>query len=159
MRIQSFLLRAGAVSLLAGMLAAGNLHAGVPTDGASMVAAPGEFTNLAALDRMPTVDALRLAYEVLGPGKRNYLRHRGTAMAEIELAAKALGAEIGRKIQRAHDDQPKSDARIQLAQRMLERVRIRLTTEDQPAVVEHVDKAITELVKALKIRAIQDEKV
>jgi len=136
----------------------GGVLADLPAPAAAVPDQPDPITNLSDLDSRPVLDTLKLAYEAIGAGKRDYLGHRGSAMEEIEAAAKLLGTDIGHKVPRAGDDQAKSNARLALAQRMLERVRIRLTAQGQTKVVEHVDKAIAEIVKALKIGAVQDDK-
>jgi hypothetical protein len=154
MKTQSFLFRTGTVSLLAVALMANGVQAGASS---AAPASANEITDLASLDQLPPAETFRLAYEILGPGKGNYFKHRITAMKEIQAAARLSGVDVDGEYRMADEDQKKSDARIQLAKQMLERVRGRLATEQTP-VLKHLDKALMQLDKALKIRAVEDEK-
>lgn len=99
-------------------------------------------------------DALSLAYGVLYVGNHNYNGHRASAMREIRKAAAILGVELKGDGQ-GHEEQQASDEAFHLAQRILEQVRTRLTTQDQQPILEHVDGALDHLSKGLKIRKIE----
>src|ERR1051326_1919889 len=109
------------------------LIAAPPEDAADVTASE----TLVDFTQLTTADALQLAYDVLLPGNHNYHGHRGRAMDEIASAAKAYGLDLTGRAKGNHEDQKKSDARLTLAQRILESARLRLIAEEQQAAIEH----------------------
>ncbi len=125
--------------------------------GDSSVAPDTEYLDpLGDYSGLSQTETLRLAYEVLSAANHNYNGHRVGAMKEIRQAAKLLNVELQGN-GHGHEDQSVSDARFQLAQRLLEQVRSRLAGDEQIPILDHVNKALHQLAQGLQIRAVEDE--
>jgi hypothetical protein len=97
-------------------------------------------------------DALQTAYLILCPGNGNYSGHRAAAMSKIVFIARLSGLNLV-SVPAGHEDQQKSDARLQLAQRYLIQVRDNLTAEEYQPIVNFLNAAIDHLDAGLKYRA------
>ena len=147
------LLRAGVGSVILALA----LHCARGAD-ALATDSPAGAPDVAPIDLagLGDTEALQFACLVLAPGNHNYNGHRAAAMREIRAAAENLGLSFETKSGKGKEDQAKSDARFTLAIRLLVQVRAHLAAGEQPAALEHVDKALQHLETGLKIRAIEE---
>jgi hypothetical protein len=91
------------------------------------------------------------AFRLLKKADRDYAGHRVKAMAEVEVAGKALGLELTGEIA-DKEKQWKSDEQVTEARRLLREARDKLEKKDRDIVAEHVDIAVKELDEALKVK-------
>jgi hypothetical protein len=91
------------------------------------------------------------AYVMLRAANNNYNGHRGAALRELEDAAHHLGLDL-RSGGTQHKPQMTSDAQIAEAGRILREVRYRLDRRDRDIAAAHVDRAIYEIDRALRVR-------
>jgi hypothetical protein len=91
------------------------------------------------------------AYILVKASNNNYAGHRGTALRELEDAAHHLGLDL-KSGGTQHQRQMTSDAQMAEAGRILREVRFRLDKRDRDAAAAHVDRALHEIDKALRVR-------
>ena len=152
MKIPFFSIHARAAVLFLALCGNAALYA-APNQNSTEPAVGTETVNVGDL---PTPEVLRLAYFILLPGNHNYHGHRGQAMDEISAIAQSFGLDLKERGQ-GREEQKKSDARLVLAQRLLEPLRTRLTSEEHKPLLDHVEKALKHLTLALKFRGLEEE--
>jgi hypothetical protein len=98
------------------------------------------------------VETLRQAYITLSVADHDYKGHRVRAMRAIENACKLLGTDISGK-GRGREKQAISDEQLRSVLASIQQVRGSLAVAGaQPAVVKHLDVAISQLTTALSIK-------
>lgn len=91
------------------------------------------------------------AFYLLKKANHDYGGHREKAVKEVQTAAHQLGLEMGGDVPEG-ERQWKSDAQITEARRLLREAAVKLEQRDRDRVSAHVDKAVSEIDAALKIK-------
>ena len=94
---------------------------------------------------------LRDAYRILATGDHDYKGHRAKAMHSVEAAAKLLGLDVAGDL-KDRTPQALSDARLQEAQGLLNRVLESAEVKGQKKVVKHLNEAVNQINVALQVR-------
>jgi hypothetical protein len=94
---------------------------------------------------------LRDAYRILATGDHDYKGHRAKAMHSVEAAAKLLGLDVAGDL-KDRTPQALSDARLQEAQGLLNRVLESAEVKGQKKVVKHLNEAVNQINVALRVR-------
>jgi hypothetical protein len=96
-------------------------------------------------------EELAHAYVLLKIANADYNGHRAVAMNELKAAGKELGLSLeGRGSD--HERQLRSDEQLVEARRILRDARDKLEAKDRDRVATRVEKAISEIDTALKVR-------
>jgi hypothetical protein len=91
------------------------------------------------------------AYVLLAHADADYAGHRGNAMKELTEAGKKLGVKLeGDSSEK--EKQWKSDQKLEEARRLLKDAREKFEGEDKDKVAERVDRAISEIDAALRVK-------
>jgi len=90
------------------------------------------------------------AYYLLKAANSDYGGHRVNAMKELQEAGKALDLRLKGDASKG-ERQWKSDKQLEEARRLLREARDKLERQDRDRVAAHVDQAIKEIDRALKV--------
>ena len=99
----------------------------------------------------PPRDEVAHAYRLLKTADHDYAGHKAIALAEVQAAAHDLHLELGGALEE-RERQWKSDAQLIEARRLLSEARNKLERQDRELVAVHLDKALSEINAALKVK-------
>jgi len=97
------------------------------------------------------VGQLRQAYAILAKADHDYKGHRVRAMHAVEAACDALGQDIrgdGKDV----EPQPTSDEELRQAQQIIQGVESEATSNKQPRIARHLERAVNEINIALSVK-------